>query len=145
MFVLVLLQFTVVPDAELNVIALTIAPVQTTWLLPPPPEVIDTVGVGFTVISIESFLVQPLLPVAVTTYSVVAVGVAITGVPLGLLKLTDGDHVHDIIAPVTERVELPPIHICWGRPRTLISGGKLTVTVALVAELPQPAIVPVTL
>jgi hypothetical protein len=79
--ILVLYQMAPTPALVLKVIAFTVDPTQTLCVLPPPLELIEIVGVGFTVTFTESFAVQPLAPVAVTTYSVVTVGDAMTGVP----------------------------------------------------------------
>ena len=65
-FILVLYQMAPTPAAVLNVIPFTVEPTQTLCELTPPLELIEIVGVGFTVILTESVLVHPLAPVPIT-------------------------------------------------------------------------------
>lgn len=64
--VLVLYQIAPTPALVLKLIPFTVEPEQTFCELPAPLELIDTVGVWFTVILTESVLVHPLAPVPVT-------------------------------------------------------------------------------
>ena len=93
MLAFVLVQLGTEPALVLKVIPFTGAPAQTVWLFPPPPELMDIVGVGLTITFTESLAVQPLASVPLTVYSVVTLGLANTGVPYALLKLPEGVQV----------------------------------------------------
>lgn len=92
----------------LKLMPLTASPEHTAWLFPLPEEVTVTVGFVFTVMVITAEAVQVLAPEATTVYSVVAGGVAITGVPVELLKVAAGDQVNVMAFPIAVRVELFP-------------------------------------
>jgi hypothetical protein len=74
---------------------------------------IVTTGKGLTVTVTVAVLVQPAALVPVTVYVVVAVGDAVTVVPVVELKPVEGVQLY-VEAPLAVRFVLCPVHIATG-------------------------------
>lgn len=75
---------------------------------------------------------------------VVTVGLAITVVPLEVLRLPDGDQLYDAAVPDAVKVLLPPTQIKSYKGLTLTVGIRFTVTTTLAVEEHRLASVAVT-
>jgi hypothetical protein len=75
-------------------------------------------------------LVQPLTSVAFTVYTVVAVGVDTTGLPVVVFKSAPGLHVY-VLAPAAVNVDVLPVHTVGEFAVTLKLGKGFTFTVVV--------------
>src|SRR5438445_202891 len=95
-----------------------------------------TVTTGFetTVTVVVSESKHPFASVPVTVYEVVTVGLAVTGLPLELLKPVPGVHVY-VAAPLAVNVVEAPLQI---NPLLTVTVGKGFTTTVVVAKFAQP-------
>lgn len=104
-------------------------------------ELTVTVGAGFTVTVVAAVLVHPFASVPVTVYVVVAEGLAVTDVPVVVLKPVPGVHEY-VVPPVAVSVPLLPVQIV--KELTPMFGNGLIVTVAIALPVQPDVDVPVT-
>ena len=99
----------------------------------------DTFGSGFTVTVTENDLVQPLASMAVIVYICVAVGVAITEVPVPALRLAAGAqlNVYGGVPPAANAVrvvELPEQIVKLPETEVEIPEGEVIVALSLTEQ-----------
>jgi hypothetical protein len=102
-----------------------------------------TVGEGVTVTVTLSFALQPTEVVPKTVYVVVTVGVAVTGVPVGGVTLTEGAHVYDV-APLAVNEVLVPLHIVGAFGVTIKVGVGFTLIITFAVSIHPFTVVSVT-
>ena len=89
----------------------------------------ETTGLGFTVMLVDSAAVQPFASVPVTVYRVVVDGEAVTVLPVVLLRPVAGDQLRLVVPPAVS-VTLEPLQMVAPLAGLrLIVGGLFTVMV----------------
>lgn len=105
------------------------------------PGVAVTVGKGLTFIVVVPVLIQPAALVPVIVYVAVAVPEKVTGVPVDVLRFTDGDQEY-VEAPDAAIVVLAPIHI-EALPGVAITVGSGLTTTCVVPLVKLPVVLQV--